>query len=323
MNYGSHISMTTVARERLLGGFLIAIFLVCPVQAEVKNGFDLSDSLVPEGEIWRGGVAPDDIAAIDEPKFIPADEAEFLEDDDRVLGISRNGVVKAYPIQILDHHEVVNDRFADEAILVSYCPLCNTGMAFAVQAADTHFTFGVSGLLYNSDVLFFDRQTRSLWSQMMAKAISGPLKGVQMPPVPASHTTWREWWTRHPDTEVLSRKTGYRRSYGQQAYKDYRRGGTLMFPVAEKNRSYGNKELTLGVSLGGSSKAYPFRELLKISGNSMPDNIGGESVTIEWSIEDQSARVLNDEGEELASITAYWFAWFAFHPDTEIFHAAE
>lgn len=323
MHNGMHISMTTVTRERLPGSLLIAIFLICPAQAEVKNGFDLSDSLISEDDIWRGGVAPDDIAAIDEPKFIPPDEAEFLEDHDRVLGISRNGVVKAYPIQILDHHEVVNDRFDDEAILVSYCPLCNTGMAFAVQAADTHFTFGVSGLLYNSDVLFFDRQTHSLWSQMMGQAISGPLKGVKMPAVPASHTTWREWRTRYPDTEVLSRKTGYRRSYGQQAYKDYRRSGTLMYPVAAKNRSYSNKELTLGIAIGGSSKAYPFRELLKVAGNSMPDNIGGESVTIEWSIEDQSARVLNDEGEELASVTAYWFAWFAFHPDTDIFRAAE
>ena len=306
-----------------VAGFLIATILVNPALAEVKNGFDLSGSLIPENEILSGGVAPDAIAAINEPKFVAAADAKFLEDDDRVLGISRNGVVRAYPIQILDHHEVVNDSFADEAILVSYCPLCNTGMAFSVQADGTQLTFGVSGLLYNSDVLFFDRQTRSLWSQMLAKAVSGPLKGVQMPAVPVSHTTWSEWRTRHPESDVLSRDTGYRRNYGQLAYKDYRRGGRLMFPVAETNRSYKNKELTLGISLGGSSKAYPFRELLKAPGNSMPDNIGGESVTIEWSIEDQSARVLNDEGEELASITAYWFAWIAFHPDTEIFRAAE
>ncbi len=105
--------------------------------------------------------------------------------------------------------------------------------------------------------------------------------------------------------------------------KDYRRSGTLMYPVAAKNRSYGNKELTLGLTIGSTSKAYPFKELLKVSGNSMSDDIGDESVTIEWSIEDQSARVLNDEGEELASVTAYWFAWFAFHPDTEIFRVAE
>ena len=302
---------------------LLLLIGAATASAGTKNGFDLSDSLIPEEEIRRGGVPRDGIASIDEPKFIDAAEADFLGDDDRVLGIKRNGIARAYPIAILEHHEVVNDRFADEAVLVSYCPLCNTGMAFAVQAADAHFTFGVSGLLYNSDVLFYDRQTGSLWSQMMAKAITGPLKGVSMPVIPASHTTWRGWLKRHPDTEVLSRDTGHRRNYRESPYRAYKRRGSLMYPVNAENRAYRNKELTLGVTIGEVSKAYPFEELSKLSSNSITDVVNGELVTIEWSEEDQSARILSQEGDEIPTVIGYWFAWFAFHPDTEIFRAGD
>lgn len=304
-------------------GALVVMFVALQANADIKNGFDLSDSLVPEDEIWRGGVPRDGIPSIDQPKFVAAANADFMDADDRVLGIERNGVIKAYPIDILDHHEVVNDRFGDEAVLVSYCPLCNTGMAFVAQAADGRFTFGVSGLLYNSDVLFYDRQTGSLWSQMLAQAISGPMKGVEMPPVTAAHTTWRGWLERHPETLVLSRDTGYRRNYNRSPYLEYRRGGGLMFPVAERNRSFRNKELALGIIVGNTSKAYPFSELSKQRQSSFVDVIDGQQVTIEWSSVDQYARVLNEEGDELPSVIAYWFAWFAFNPDTEIYRFAD
>ena len=128
---------------------------------------------------------------------------------------------------------------------------------------------------------------------------------------------------RYPESEVLSRDTGFRRNYGRSPYSQYRRGGGLMFPVGEKNRSYRYKELTLGVTVGNVSKAYPFSELFKVSGSSMSDSVGSESVTIEWSEADQFARVLGEEGEELPSVIAFWFAWFAFHPDTEIFRVAD
>ena len=157
--------------------------------AQIKNGFDLTDSLVPADEIRSGGIPRDAIPSINEPSFVSADEAGFLRDGDRIIGVHRNGVAKAYWIGILEWHEIVNDVFGDEAVLISYCPLCNTGMVFSVQNPNVRFSFGVSGLLYNSDLLLYDRQTNSLWSQIMGQAITGPLKGFTMNLLPSSHTT--------------------------------------------------------------------------------------------------------------------------------------
>ena len=141
------------------------------LQAEPNNGFDLSNALIPVEQIKHGGPARDGIPAISQPDFISEKQARFLEDADRVLGINMQGEQKAYPVRILNYHEIVNDHFGD-VVLVSYCPLCGTGMAFLANRDGKDFDFGVSGLLYNSDVLLYDRQTESLWSQIRKQAIS-------------------------------------------------------------------------------------------------------------------------------------------------------
>lgn len=291
------------------------------VHGQTKNGFDLSDASVPPDEIRRGGVPRDGIPSIDDPKFVTVDDADFLRDKDRVLGVSRNGIAKAYPIRILDYHEIVNDRFGEEAIVVSYCPLCYTGMVFSAQAADGNLSFGVSGLLYNSDVLLYDRNTGSLWSQILSKAVTGTLKGVTLTSLPASHTTWRDWSGRYPGTLVLSTDTGFRRNYRRSPYLDYSRTGRLMFPVENTSREYRNKELVLGISVDGAPKAYPFKELENNKQERFEDSIGSKTFTVEWFESEDFARILDDSGQELPSVIAYWFAWYAFHPDTEIFRA--
>lgn len=300
------------------------LFIIGSVaDGQTRNGFDISDATVPTDQIRRGGVPRDGISSIDDPKFIGVDDADFLKEKDRVLGVFRNGIAKAYPIRILDHHEIVNDSFKDEAIVVSYCPLCYTGMVFSAQATDFNFSFGVSGLLYNSDVLLYDRQTGSLWSQVLSEAISGPLKGTTLPSLPASHTTWRDWFSRYPDTLVLSTDTGHRRDYRRSPYLDYSRTGRLMFPVENKNDVYRNKMLTLGITIDGQTKAYPFKEL-EINGlKRFEDVIGDKAVTVEWFESDDFAHILDDKGEELSTVIAYWFAWYAFHPETEIFRAGD
>ena len=305
-----------------LATIIAGIGLLQPVaDAQTRNGFDVSDTLVPIKEIRRTGVKRDGIPSIDEPKFVAAEDADFLRDDDRVIGVERSGLSKAYPIRILDYHEVVNDDYDGEAILVTYCPLCYTGMVFSAQAKDFGLKFGVSGLLYNSDVLLYDRRTGSLWSQILSKAIAGPLKGMTLPPVTASHTTWRNWRARHPDTLVLSTETGFRRDYRESPYREYARSRSLMYPVKERNKAFGNKALVLGVRLGDTSKAYAFKELKKTGEQTVTDNVAGRPVTIEWSAEDDFAMVLDADGNELPSVIAYWFAWYAFHPGTEIYRA--
>lgn len=290
--------------------------------AESRNGFDYSDALVPTDEIHWGGVPRDGIPPIHDPKFVAAAEADFMRGKDRVLGVVRNGIAKAYPIKILDRHEVVNDKFGDESIVVTYCPLCFSGMSFVVEFGDVELKFGVSGLLYNSDVLLYDYRTGSLWSQLLSAAISGPLKGYSIPAIPTAHTTWRDWQKRHPDTQVLSTDTGFRFKYRGSPYADYKNSSRLMFPVAETSNAYRRKELVLGITIDGVDKTYPFKELRKHDQASFTDTIGSRELTIEWNEDEQYARAVDSSGEEITTVIVYWFAWYAFHPDTEIFTAA-
>ena len=312
--------MVASTHARLL---VVLSLLSAASYGQIKNGFDLADSLVPANEIRSGGQPPDEIPSIDEPSFVAAKDATFLRDHDRVIGVYRNGIAKAYWIGILEWHEIVNDHFGDQAVLISYCPLCNTGMVFSVQNPNTAFTFAVSGLLYNSDLLLYDRQTNSLWSQIMSQAISGPLKGVALKLLPSSHTTWQEWRDRYPDTLVLTNKLGlgYQALYRNRPYQDYARTGRLYYGVKNKTDEFRNKELVLGISIDQKHKAYPFSELSEQGLPSFEDDFSGQRVTVKWIESENTGRVLTRNGTELPSVLAYWFAWYAFHPDTEIFRA--
>lgn len=286
---------------------------------ENRNGFDYSDALVPPKEILWGGVPRDGIPAIHNPTFVEAAEADFLSDNDRVLGLTRNGITKAYPIRIMDRHEIVNDQFGHEPIAVTYCPLCFSGMAFKSMIGGEVLNFGVSGLLYNSDVLLYDYKTDSLWSQIMSQAISGPMQGTNIEAVPVAHTTWRNWKARHPDTQVLIVNTILSGRYSSQPYARYQSSDRLMFPVARRNGAYRNKEHVLGLTIDGVHKAYPFRELRATGKSIIEDIVAGRVVTIEWHESENYARVIDADGNELPSVIVYWFAWYAFHPLTAVF----
>lgn len=308
--------ISTICASIIIGTFLSGS---AALAADSKNGFDYSGALVPVDEVFWGGVSRDGIPPIHNPKFVAAGDEDFVKDRDRVLGLVHNGIAKAYPVQILDRHEVVNDRFGDDAVVVTYCPLCFSGMAFTTQFGGVDLKFGVSGLLYNSDVLLFDYRTESLWSQLLSTAISGPMKGSEIPAIPTANTTWRDWQNRHPDTLILSTDTGFRINYRTSPYRDYQRKSRLMFPVAEHNRSYRNKDLVLGLRINGAQKAYPFKELRANDQAKFSDSVGGTKLTIEWQEKEKYARALDASGREIPTVIVYWFAWYAFHPGTEIF----
>jgi len=289
--------------------------LVCT--AASKNGFPVDNALVPVDEIVSGGPPRDGIPSLEDPGFVAADEAAFLKDRDRVLGLALNGVTRAYPIRILNYHEIVNDTLNGEPIVITFCPLCGSGMAFAATLDGRRFEFGVSGLLYNSDVLMYDRQTGSLWSQLKSLAVTGPMKGTRLTPVALSHTTWSDWRRRHPASEVLTTDTGYRRDYRADPYPNYGRSGKLYFPVAESSDQYRRKELVMGLELDEQFKAYPFEELEK-GPERFKDQFQGRQFEVLFDEENRSARVLDADGAEIPTTIAFWFAWYAFHPDTEI-----
>jgi hypothetical protein len=267
-------------------------------------------------QIHGGGPVRDGIPSIDAPVSVPARDADFLDGEDRVQGLVQNGQARAYPIRIMNWHEIVNDRFGGMPVAVTCCPLCGTGVAFRADSGGRALTFGVSGLLYNSDMLLYDRETESLWSQIMKQSVSGPMKGQWLEMLPLTHTTWRAWLREHPDTAVLSTDTGYRRDYASYPYGAYATERGLYFPVSAKSRRYHPKERVLGVEVGG----YPFAELSK-TGGELGDRVGGREIIVRFDWANDSARAFDAADHQLPTITGFWFAWFAFHPETEVFQA--
>jgi hypothetical protein len=297
-------------------------FIVWPKVAAkyFDNGFDLSDTLINKEEIYSGGPIKDGIPALNYPKFISANKAFFLKNNDRVLGLSLNGIAKVYPINIMNHHEIVNDKFADFAVMISYCPLCGTGMAFDANINGKASEFGVSGLLYNSDVLLYDRQTNSLWSQILSQAISGKMKGQKLSLLNLENTTWVDWKNKHPNSLVLSQDTGHNRDYSRSPYVGYDKSQAIYFPIKKTDKRYHPKEWVLGVKYKGITKAYPFSELSQTDGK-IHDLIQNTSITITFDAQHQSAIVNNSQGQVIPSTVSYWFAWMAFYPESMVYKA--
>jgi hypothetical protein len=302
----------------------ISLFAL-PAFSASLNGFDLAGSLIPENEIHRGGPAKDGIPSIDEPKFVSAKKAN-IEDKQRVLGVYFDGVAKAYPINILNWHEIVNDSINGTPFVVTFCPLCGTGLVFDAHVNGERLEFGVSGLLYNSDVLLFDRQSDSLWSQIESKSVVGKFKGQALTLLNSRHTSWADWQKRYPDTLVLSQDTGFSRNYNRDPYSSYYTMDSTYFPVSHKApKKWHPKERVLGLNIGNQSKAWPFIELEKAFKDTqegvLAATLNQTKVFIHWDAHARNAYVLDEEGNEIPSIQAFWFAWFTFHPDTSIFEA--
>ncbi|UTV29474.1 DUF3179 domain-containing protein [Photobacterium atrarenae] len=309
---------------KLILALLYGLFFALPLslQAAPFNSFILDNLTIPASQILSGGPGKDGIPAILKPRFVAASQARFLSPDDVILGLSMGGVSKAYPIKILNWHEIVNDKIKGRSFIVSYCPLCGSGMAFLSKQQGRTLTFGVSGLLYNSDVLMYDHQTESLWSQIRGKAISGSLSGRSLQQYPLTLTRWQAWREAHPATLVLSTQTGYVRNYQQDPYAGYARSPRLYFPVANQApASYPTKETVLGYKGKNSVIAFPFSELRKQDKPKFSYTFEGNRLLIHWDKDNQSAWITDPQGQLLTTTILYWFAWYAFYPDSLIFKA--
>lgn len=176
---------------------------------------------VDVARLRSGGPGPDGIPAVDEPRFERANQIDWLDDREPVLALEIDGEARAYPVQILVWHEIVNDAVGGVPVTVSYCPLCNSALAFDRRLGDRVLDFGVSGLLLDSDLVMFDRQTESLWPQLAGEAVAGALTGEQLRPFPVQTVSFGDWRKAHPRGWVLSRDTGANRNYGQNPYPGY------------------------------------------------------------------------------------------------------
>lgn len=281
------------------------------------NGFAVQDALIDPTEILPGGPPRDGIPSIDRPRFVAATAAN-LAPEARVLGIAYRGQARAYPVAVLERHEIVNDRFGDRPVVVSYCPLCGTGLAFRADPHGQALVFGVSGLLYRSNLLLYDRATDSLWTQMGGRAVSGALRGTRLEAVAVHHTNWSHWHARHPDTEVLrAPRLSALRAGGESPYADYAHSPDLWQPVGVPDRRLPLKEPVIGVVVDGQAKAWSLRALEAVPGP-LQDRVGGQPVSVHYDAASASAQVRDGDGAVLPSTTGYWFAWAAFHPDTLI-----
>ncbi|MFN2433625.1 MAG: DUF3179 domain-containing (seleno)protein, partial [Gemmatimonadota bacterium] len=165
----------------------------------------------------------------------------------------------------------------------------------------------------------YDRETESLWSQIARRAVTGPLRGKELRQIPLLHTTWERWREDHPRGFVLSRKTGHHRDYDTNPYLSYGRNARVMFPVRHEDGRLGTKDLVLGIERARGAKAYPFARL---AGEPSPirDRIGGEELFVYFDRDSETAFATDLAGRELPTTVAYWFAWSAFHPGTELWN---
>jgi hypothetical protein len=287
--------------------------------ARSLNGFPLEGASIPANEIRRGGPPRDGIPALDHPVNVGVSRAPWSEKS-LVVGVEVAGQARAYPIAILNWHELVNDRLGGRPILVSFCPLCGTAMVFDRRVRSRTLRFGVSGLLYQSDLLMFDRSSESLWSQISAEAVSGPLRGERLRLLRARTTTWGEWRSLHPATTVLSRDTGHARDYGSTPYAGYEDSERLYFP-APLDRRHHPKSRVVGLRLAdGRARAYPAAEIRK-AGGQVTDRFAGHEVRIEYHPADSTFDV--SAPDEVDVIEGFWFAWMAFHPGSTVYRAGE
>lgn len=308
------------SKLRLLSLLVVGIGLFTTAYAEpIKNGFNLADITIPADKVFIGGPPRDGIPSIDKPQFLKTSEADYLKDSDRILGINYKGEARAYPIRILNWHEIVNDQIQGDAVAVTYCPLCGSGIVYNAVINEKPYEFGVSGLLYNSDMLLYDRETETLWSQILSKAVSGKLVGTELEIIQSSHTSWKAWKDKYPDSKVLSLKTGYSRDYSRSPYGSYDDQTTTYFPVEFKSKRYHPKERVLGISLNGKHKVYPFAEIAKNKEGKFTDTFAGETLIIEFDAENRDGFIKNQQGKIVPSINTFWFAWYGFHPKGDIY----
>jgi len=335
---------------------------VPPVQQQDPNDTitnppnNSTDWSIPVSEVLDGGPGKDGIPALENPDFADAQNITYVLDDDLVIGIKNGDDVRAYPHAILDWHEIINDNIGDVSVAVTYCPLTGTGIGWDRMVNGTETTFGVSGLLYNTNLIPYDRATNSNWSQILNESVNGSLSGEKADLIYLFETDFKTWKSMYPDSKVVSILTGFSRTYGITPYGDYATNNDFfLFPV-DKDSRLPLKERVLAIVDEGDAKAYTFDSFgttniindsfkgkdFMIIGNPnfiVAFELNGEFATLDFQYAfDGSEILLTDNesnswnvfgeavsgprtGQQLtnsSSFMAYWFSIPAFY-ETEIY----
>lgn len=300
-------------------------------------GFQLQGLQVQYEWISPSGVARDQIRSLTEPPTVAAADVpainkqerrlyhrKFIVSGDRVIGVSINGEQRAYQINILNYHEIVNDTLGGVPIAVVYSPLCDSATVFRRYVGGQIREFGSSGLLLNSNILMYDRQPdiagSSLWSQLLMEAVSGPAAGEELELVPSALTHWGDWSQRHPNTTLMARDTGESRDYNTNPYLRYYQLGRPRFPLARLPGEDGPELFDRVVALSnpdGGWQVYSFADIREAAGESgsvQHGNLQFSYIPHSRTLDPPGVVVTDLEGNYVVSVCSLWFAWFASHP---------
>jgi hypothetical protein len=277
----------------------------------VENEFPLTDFTIHSvsfDDILSGGPPRDGIPPIDQPVFVSVSEAdEWLRPVEPVIQVEINQEVKAYPIQILTWHEIVNDTIGGVPVVVTFCPLCNTAIAFERTLEGKEMTFGTTGRLRFSNLIMYDRQTETWWQQATGEGIVGELTGYNLTFVPAAMVSWEEFKSAHPDGTVLSSDTGFNRNYGRNPYVGYDdvNRPPFLYQGPQTPGELPPVARVLALEFDGESVAYPYDLLSEKS--VINDRVGGLDVAIFWVSGTASALDAGviAEGQDVGSAVAY------------------
>ena len=237
-----------------------------------------------------------------------------------VLGVALGEEARAYPVHVMDYHQIVNDEIGGRPVVVTYDPLAGVPRAFDARVDGKRLRFGVSGLLYNHNFLLYDRETESLWLQFTGEALSGPLAGKRLEPLRLRQERFATWRSRHPKTRVLERPFPKRIDYRYTPFKAYIVQDSTLFPVKRRDDRFHAKEMVCGVVVDGKPRAY-LGSLLTAAGGEIDDTVAGKKLHIAYDTEE--AVFMWDVPEDVEVVEAYWLAWKAFHPDTSVWNDPE
>lgn len=299
----------------LIAIILLAIVVSFNIKTEDQEASE-SELDINEEEIISGGPPKDGIPSIDNPKFIKPEEANFLKDDSLGLLVKVNEDVRFYPHNILNWHEIVNDNIGGKPLAITYCPLCASGIVFEREIQGKVYDFGTSGMLYQSNLVMYDRQTDSLWSQLLGGSIKGEMKGTYLKVYPSSILEFGEAKKLYQNLLILSIDTGYNRDYGTNPYGDYETTETIYFPVKNTDKRLKAKELVYSISIDGKFKAYHYNNLSKKK--ELQDTLNNHKLII--SVDEDKEIIVFDKttDKRVYGFTSFWFSWITHHPDAEV-----
>ncbi len=337
--------------------FLISLTFLLACGSDDSEPIQSKDWLIPQAQVLDGGPGKDGIPSVDSPNFSSISDIDFLTDTDLVIGMVRNGIAKAYPHPILDWHEIVNDEIAGAKYALTYCPLTGTATAWDRVINGEETTFGVSGKLYNTNLIPYDRLTDSYWSQIRLDCVNGELSGTEIELYPIIETNWRTWKEAFPSSLVQNTDTGFSRNYQSYPYGDYRTNNdNIIFPVTPSDSRLPAKERVLGLLGETVNRVYSIESFT--DNMAIEDNFDGKEILVIGSKKDnyvvayeksvlENVQALVDElpaiaedsngnridlsgkiisgpmsGEKLEPVTGfmgYYFSLAAFYPGIEIY----